>query len=338
LAHPIPMKEIALQAGVGLATVDRVLNARPGVGARTEQRVRQAIAELARQTQQPMRGRRRLLIDLVMDAPGRFALAVRQAIETLLPDLPQAAFRVRFHLTELATPAEIAAVLGRIARRGSHGVILKAPDLPGIADAVGTLAAAGIPTVTLVTDLPSSRRIATVGLDNHAAGAVAAYLIAAWMGDRPAKVLVTLSSHRFLGEEQRELGFIETLRHRAPGLCAVRLDEGRGLDRATFALASAALEAEPAIAAVYSIGGGNQAILNAFRAANCACRVLVGHDLDSDNRSLLRDGAIQAVLHHDLATDLRLACRAILEAHRILPRGSVPPLSTPSIVTPFNLP
>ncbi len=71
----------------------------------------------------------------------------------------------------------VIATLGRIARTGSHGVILKAPDMPEVGDAVARLTAAGIPVVTLVTDLPSSARVAYVGIDNRAAGATAAYLI-----------------------------------------------------------------------------------------------------------------------------------------------------------------
>src|SRR6185503_5654015 len=49
--------EIARVAGVGTATVDRVLNRRPGVNAETVQRVLQAVSELGT-PQQPGRPRR----------------------------------------------------------------------------------------------------------------------------------------------------------------------------------------------------------------------------------------------------------------------------------------
>jgi LacI family transcriptional regulator len=48
--------DIARQAGVGTATVDRVLNRRPGVNAETVQRVMQVVAELGAP---PQRGRPR---------------------------------------------------------------------------------------------------------------------------------------------------------------------------------------------------------------------------------------------------------------------------------------
>ncbi len=332
------MKEIALQAGVGLATVDRVLNRRGGVRPQTTQRIRQAVDELARQSLQASLRGRRFIIDVVIDAPGRFSSAVREALEAELPSLRPAAFRVRFHLTETAAPAEIIAILRRIGRRGSHGVILKAPDLPDIAGVVAELSALRIPTVTLVTDIPAAPRTSYVGMDNRAAGETAAYLVAAWMRDARARVLVTLSSHRFLGEEQREAGFRAALERHAPGIGIVAIAEGRGMDRATGLLVRAALAEAPDIEAVYSIGGGNDAVLDAFRAEARACRVFIGHDLDADNRRLLRAGRIHAVLHHDLHGDMRCACRAILQAQRALPRTAALPLSSVAIVTPFNLP
>ncbi len=72
MAFQHPMKDIARQAGVGLATVDRVLHDRPGVRAGTRRRVLQAIDELSRQTLELSLNGSRLVIDLVMEAPSAF--------------------------------------------------------------------------------------------------------------------------------------------------------------------------------------------------------------------------------------------------------------------------
>ncbi|MCQ8241434.1 LacI family DNA-binding transcriptional regulator [Rhizosaccharibacter radicis] len=340
--HPHPLKDIARQAGVGLATVDRVVNGRGGVRPQTARRVAQAIAELEQQTLEATLHGRRFTIDLVMDAPLRFSDAVRGALDGLLPSLLPAVLRVRHHLSERAEPGEIAAVLRAIARRGSHGVILKAPNHPITAAAIDALRGRRIPTVTLVTDVAASARVAYVGMDNRAAGETAAFLIAAWLGARPdgagGGVLVALSSHRFLGEEEREAGFRAALARDAPAVTVTGLAEARGLDRETRALALDVLEAAPSVRAVYSIGGGNAAILSAFDALKRPCDVFVGHDLDADNRALLRSRRLQAVLHHDLARDLREACLAILRDNRALPPGPAPSLSACAVITPFNLP
>lgn len=350
MAHPQPLKDVARQAGVGLATVDRVIHGRGGVRATTEARVRQAMDELARQTLQATAAGRRFAIDLVMDAPARFTGAVQAALEAELPALLPAAFRVRAHLSETATAAELRAVLAAIGRRGSHGVLLKAPDDPGVGEAVERLAAHGIPVVTLVTDLSRTTRLAYVGMDNRAAGRTAALLLARFSGAGPAgpargrgggdagAVLVTLSSRRFAGEEERQAGFAEALAALRPAMRIVAVSEGRGRDRETGALVGAALAADRSIRAVYSIGGGNDAIVAALGAARRRCDAFVAHDLDAVNRRLLADGAIDAVLVHDLRADMRRACRLFLEAHRVLPRGAPDALSAVGIVTRFNLP
>lgn len=46
MAHRFLMKQVAQQAGVSLATVDRVIHRRPGVRQQTRIRVEQALYEL----------------------------------------------------------------------------------------------------------------------------------------------------------------------------------------------------------------------------------------------------------------------------------------------------
>jgi LacI family transcriptional regulator len=65
--------------------------------------------------------------------------------------------------------------------------------------------------------------------------------------------------------------------------------------------------------------------------------VFIAHDLDADNRRLLRDGRISAVLHNDLRADARLALRLILQERGALPVEPVRPVPI-QVVTPYNLP
>ena len=340
MTHPFPVKVVALQAGVSVATVDRVIKQRGGVHANTVRRVTQALDELARQSTQVGLSGRKFMLDVLMVAPRRFTDAVRAALEAELPSLHPAVLRSRFHLHETLEVDGLVDLLERIRKNGSHGVLLKAPDVPAVAEAVNRLTAAGIPVVTLVTDLPGSARRSYVGMDNRAAGETAAYLIGQWLGGRKRQqVLVTLSSNRFRGEEEREIGFRRALRERHRHLTVVEVSEGHGIDGATGALVRDALAAHPGIAAVYSIGGGNAAIVRAFAQAGRRCRVFIGHDLDADNVALLKAGAIHAVLHHDLGQDMRRACQEVLRAQGALPALThALPLSAIQIVTSWNLP
>ncbi len=272
-------------------------------------------------------------------APERLTTAVRAALEAELPALHPAVVRSRFHFGETGPVQELVRIAGpdRPARL-PQGVILKAPHVPEVTAAAGRLAAAGVPVVTLVTDLPASGRVGYVGIDNRAAGATAAYLMGQWLGDRPGNVLTSLSSGFFRNEEEREMGSRSVMRARHPQRALVEIAEGQGLDATQYDLVRAALERDPEIRAVYSIGGGNNATLRAFADLGRDCAVFIAHDLDHDNTRLLRAHRLSAVLHHDLRHDLREACHEVMRFHGALPpAGPVLP-SAIQVVTPYNMP
>lgn len=340
MAAEFRVREIALQAGLSEATVDRVLHERGGVRPATVRQVRQAIEDLHGQQGQLRLGGRTYVVDLVVQAPARFSRLARAALEAALPGLRPATVRARFRLTEDEPVADLVAALDRLAARGSHGVLLKAPDVPEVAEAGRRLVRAGIPVVTLETDVPASGRLAYVGVDNRAAGATAAYLVGRLLGPGPGDVLVVRSSDPWRGEDEREIGFRTTLRSSDPSRQQLEvLDDGRD-DRLRAAVADA-LRASPAVAAVYCMylkGGTASAVADAVEDVGRVCRAFVVHDLSTEHLALLRQGRATAVLHHDLEQDLRTACRVVLHAHGALP-GPVAATPAPvQVVTPYNVP
>lgn len=342
VAHRFPVRAIARQAGVSEATVDRVLHGRPGVRSGTVLQVEQAIAELDAQRTQLRLSGRQFMIDVVMETPKRFSALTRRALETELPSLRPAVFRARYRVAERWELADLVAELDRIASRGSHGVLLKAPDVPEIAAAIGRLAAVRIPVITVVTDVPGSVRLAYVGLDNRAAGATAAFLLERLLTGRAGAILTMTSGDDFRGEAERETGFRAALAQRDPerrvvGITSDGQDASNRIRVAQVLSAADGPERDRPVCAVYSIGGGNRGVLAAFDIAGIECAAFVAHDLTPDNVGLLESGGITAVLHHDLRADLRAAARALMGFHGALPEFRPRPQSV-AVVTPYNLP
>lgn len=313
------IKEIAFQAGLSPATVDRALHSRASVRQVTKDRVEAAIAELDRQYAAARLDGRKFTIDVVIQSPKRFSSAVRQAFEAELPLVRPASFRMRFHLEESMEEREIIAKLYSIARRGSHGIVLKVPATVAIETCLREIGARGVPIVTYVTDVAADLRLAYVGMENRKAGATAAHLLNKMKSPKRSKILLTLSSQTFQGEEQRRVGFLEYFARRNPTQDIVSVSEGLGVNRTTKTLVLAALEAHPEIDSVYSIGGGNRAILDAFAEARRPIDIFAAHDLDRTNKQLLQDGKLSFVLHHNFRQDARRVSLLFLKHYRLVP-------------------
>ena len=338
MTHRFPIKEVARQSGLSTATVDRVINNRANVSPQTKARVAAAISELEGQEVQLAARGRRLFFDFVIEAPTRFSREVQQAAEQVLPSIGSAVCRLRFQTQETMTEDDVTAALSRIAKRGSHGVCIKARDLPIISAAVNQLIASGIPVVTLVTDLNTTKRLAYVGLDNQSAGRTAAYLIARTIGDGDGTVLTSRSNDRFLGEEEREVAFKETLVRLCPRLRIIDASGGSGVHGETSRIMQSVIAGLDEVRAVYSMGGGNTAILNALDQNASLPDIYVAHDLDNDNRRLIEDGRLSFVLHHDLREDLLNVFQAFLHHHKLMVMPVHTSVSHIQVVTPENIP
>ena len=128
------------------------------------------------------------------------------------------------------------------------------------------------------------------------------------------------------------------MRSRSADRALIEQTDTDGLDATVKESTLRTLQRNPGINSVYSIGGGNQAILEAFDAADRRCQVFVGHDLDRDNLQLLHDERLTAVLHHDLRYDMRLACHIIMQAQGAID-GPIESVRSPiHVVTPYNIP
>jgi len=309
--------DIARQAGVGTATVDRVLNRRPGVNAETVQRVLQVVEELGAPQQQPGRPRRsanaRFAYVLPADPSPFFELVERQ--------IAQAAGDYRHaHITEVTyridttDPVRFADELAQVG--DCEGIALCAPDLPPIKRAVNELVRAGVHVVTLFSDVAGSMRETYIGADNRAAGRTAGLLLGHMAGkDQRDIVLLSSQATRLSSEIERRIGFAQAIEERFPDIRLVRTpDLPPDDDGACAALLDILREQVEAsqVAGIYNVGSGSAGVARALQEAGLAPRAgVVVHDFTDEHASLLGANALSYVLHQDIHYCVLTAARVL---------------------------
>jgi LacI family transcriptional regulator len=295
--------DIALRAAVSTATVDRVLNRRPGVRDATAQRVWAAARDLGYLTERdlfaslapsPMR-----LEFLLPAGTNRYLRMlgdyIRGAEEVLAP------FNVRCgcHFVDSFDPQMLAASLLHHGKN-ADGIAFMALEHPLVREAVNTLAERGVHVATLISDLSNSRRAAYVGMDNRAAGRTAGYLVGRLLGPRTGKVALIAGSLSYRGHEEREMGFLHIMREMYPGLTVLGLREGHDDATANYRQARSLLAQHGDLVGFYNIGGGSAGIGLALKETGRNQEtVFVGHGLTPDTRGLLIDGTLDAVITQD---------------------------------------
>ena len=334
--------DVARQAGVSTATVDRVLNHRPGVRPATMQAVLKAAAALGYLPQddlyralrpQPMR-----LAFLLPAGTNRFLNMLGDHVDIAHEQLEPYNVQCRSRFVEGFNPQVLAEALLREGRR-ADGIAFMALEHPLVREAVNTLAERGVHTITLISDLSRSARIAYVGLDNRAAGRSAGLLMGRFIGMRTGKVAMIAGSRYYRGHEEREMGFQHILEEKFPNLQLMGLHEGHDDADTNYRQSRQLLEQYPDLVGIYNIGGATDGVARALKeAGRNQDTVLVGHGLTPDTRALLIDGTLDALLNQNLHSTILNSVRIFANARDGRePSAGVEPMQI-SIVLSENLP
>ena len=308
--------DIARLAGVGTATVDRVLNRRAGVNAETVQRVMQVVAELGA-PQQPGRPRRgenfRFAFVLPADDSPFLNLVDRQ-IAQAAGDFRHAHITEVTHRIDATDPAGFAAELARVGE--CEGIALLAPDLPPIKRAINELVRAGVHVVTLFSDVAGSMRETCIGADNRAAGRTAGLLLGR-MANAAARDTLLLSSQatRLSAEIERRIGFAQVIEERFPNLRMLRTPDVPADDAAACESLRRWLQADTdtaRVAGIYNVGSASAGVVRALAGAGLAAKAgVVAHDFTEEHRALLGANGLSYVLHQDIHYCVLTATRVL---------------------------
>ena len=306
--------DVARAAGVSLATVDRVLNARPGVRPETAEKVENAIKALdfRRDLSASLLARARDLsvaflipdggnafMESLVAAVGRHMRATRNERLTLTA--------AQYHALD---PAALVARLDGLDGRQTDCAVIVAPDDPAVVRAVDAASRRGVAIITLVSDLPGSARRHFIGIDNQAAGRTAASLLGRFCA-APGRIGIIAGSLGLRDHRERFEGFAGVLGREFRHLEIVGPLEGFDDDAATAAAARTLIDTHADLVGIYTLGAGNAGLVAALGHAHRAGAMrVVAHELSDTTRDALRAGTLDVVLDQNPDGEIRAAIAA----------------------------
>lgn len=310
------MNDIARQAGVSLATVDRVLNARPGVREKTITAVNDAIATLGyiRNVAAANLARQRVyrFLFVLPNVQSQFVLALQAAIAEAARGPLADSCEVMVVTAPLRDPHALVRAVDEFRHTPLDGCAIMAHETPDVRDLIIRLRGEGTAVVSLITDQPQAPRDHFVGIDNEAAGRTAGVLLGRFVGEKPGKVAVVVSSMQARDMVERRLGFDRVMAERFPNLQVLPSIEGHDDRDLTVQIVTASLASHKGVVAIYVAGAGTGGVTEALQASQIAGRlVVVAHELTPHTRAALLDGSIDAVIAQDVGHLARSALRVL---------------------------
>lgn len=313
-------KDLAIAAGVSLATVDRVLNDRSGVRKNTVDRVNQAIEKL---------GFTRNLVaaNLARGKSYRFVFLLPQSGDQFLDgliariaeaNLAFAGEMIEAHVLRIAEndPHQIANLLGSLDHDQIDGVAIMAPESPQVRDATARLAERDVETVSFIAGQSTSAHHDLVGIDNHAAGATAGRLMGRFSDRAPGRILVIAETMHARDSLERRLGFDEVINADYPHLSVLPSLETYGDRERTEQVIRNALDSHGDMAGVYILSSEARLPLTiVLGAATSRNPIVIAHERTPFTEAALQSGQIDALITQDPGHLVRSAIR-ILRARK----------------------
>jgi len=317
------IEDVARQAGVSVATVDRVLNGRAAVRPQTVERVERAIRQLNYQPDRLAarlaRAREYRFCFVLPEGTNGFMMLLADEVRAAMVRMSQEKVVIDLRLTDVFDADTLASTLDQIG--GSYdGVAVVALDHPRVREAINALTDRGVAVVTLVSDVPNSKRLHYVGIDNSGAGRTAATLMGRYLCGRHGKVGLIAGSLSLRDHIERQFGFEQVMMHEYPNLTLLPVRESRDDPQRVKTVAAQLLAEHPDLIGLYNVGAGTPGIIAALEASGRQHDVVyIAHELTDESRHALINGTIDIIINQDAGHEVRSAIRVLTSKADKLP-------------------
>ncbi len=335
--------DLAKAAGVGLSTIDRVLNGRTRVKSGTAQRVLEAAEKIGFYAEGTIRARimaRRPTCNLgflLLQKSNRFYENLAHELRAAAIAFEAAKVNVDIEFITDLSPDVVAAKIISIGRK-SNVVGIVATQHPSIARAVESLREKGVPTFGLLSEISAQCSVGYVGSDNWKVGRTAGWAISK-ISKKPGKIGIFVGNHRYRCQEVNEIAFRAYFREHAPDFEILEPHSTWEDNEVAEKLTHELLIREPQLAGLYVAGGGIDGVIKALRETQRTEElVTIGYQNTDITRSALSDGILSFIISHPVKSIAREAVMAMTSAMSHGPNNLLPAIALPmDVFTPENI-
>jgi LacI family transcriptional regulator len=309
-------KDLAEAAGVSLATVDRVLNGRPGVRKKTVDAVNDAIQRIGFERNQvaaTLARKRGYRLGFVLPKDGdEFLAEIMERIREIHRAGRAEMLSVKTIRIDEQNPHKAAASLSRLKAEDFDGIAIMAPETPQIRDAILRMRERGILTIPFISNQQNDDNDVFVGIDNRAAGATAGRLMGRFIRSQKGAVAVITDTVQARDSLERRLGFDDVINRDFPGLRVLPTLETYADPDRTHRIVETITANQPDLVGIYIMGSEARVpieVVSQFKAGNGL--VTIAHERTPATVAALRDHKLDALVAQNPGHLVRSAVRIL---------------------------
>ncbi|RQR27577.1 LacI family DNA-binding transcriptional regulator [Burkholderia sp. Bp9142] len=315
------IKDLAVAAGLSVATVNRVISGSGKVRQQTMQLVLDTAEQIGFYGTGALRhrvtaARDKFQFGAIIQCPHEaFSAIVTHSLKTAAESFADAQIHLRIeHLGDLS-PEQVSSSMYALGDEVDALAVLAA-EHPLVTNAIDQLSTRGVPVVSLISALSAHSNVGYVGLDSWKVGRTAAWAFAK-MCRLPGKLGILVGTHRYRCHDLYESGFRSYFREHANEFTLLEPVSTFESDSIARELTEGLLRTQPDLKGIYVSGGGIGGVLSALRAnAQDGKIVAIGHDLMDTTRGGLLDGTLTMVISHPFQSIANETMSAMIRARK----------------------